>query len=61
MPFKAKDVLERSTLPTVNGAQATISIDSDGVPRIDEAMITSTDIGARNDDIHIIDRVIFPK
>jgi transforming growth factor-beta-induced protein len=58
--LQAADVLATSALTTVNGAQATISIDGDGLPRIDDAIITATDIDAKNGTIHIIDRVIFP-
>jgi uncharacterized surface protein with fasciclin (FAS1) repeats len=59
--FAATDVLAESSLSTVNGAQAAISLDGDGNPRIDDALILSTDIGARNGIIHVIDRVIFPE
>ncbi len=56
----AADVLASTSLSTVNGADATISLDGDGNPRIDDAIIIGTDIGARNGIVHIIDRVIFP-
>jgi uncharacterized surface protein with fasciclin (FAS1) repeats len=58
--FAAADVLARDFLTTANGAQAAISLDGEGKPRIDDALIVSTDIGARNGIIHVIDRVIFP-
>jgi uncharacterized surface protein with fasciclin (FAS1) repeats len=58
--FTAAEVLASSTLATVNGADAVISLDSDGNPRIDDAIIIATDIGARNGIVHVIDRVIFP-
>jgi len=58
--FEAADVLASSSLSTVNGAEAPISLDMDGNPRIDDAIIVSTDIGARNGIVHVIDRVIFP-
>jgi len=58
--FEAADVLASSSLSTVNGADATISLDGDGKPRIDDAIIIDTNIGARNGIVHIIDRVIFP-
>jgi len=57
----AAEVLNRSALTTVNGAEATISLDGEGRPRIDDAIITSTDIDTRNGVIHVIDRVIFPQ
>jgi uncharacterized surface protein with fasciclin (FAS1) repeats len=56
----AGEVLARDFLTTANGAEAAISLDGEGKPRIDDALITTTDIGARNGIIHIIDRVIFP-
>ena len=56
----AAEVLASSALTTVNGANATISLDGDGNPRIDDAIIIATDIGARNGIVHVIDRVIFP-
>jgi uncharacterized surface protein with fasciclin (FAS1) repeats len=58
--FAAADVLASATLPTANGAEAAISLDGDGNPRIDDAIIIATDIGARNGIVHVIDRVIFP-
>jgi uncharacterized surface protein with fasciclin (FAS1) repeats len=58
--LNAADVLASSSLATVNGASAAISLDGNGQPRIDDAIITATDIGARNGIIHVIDRVIFP-
>jgi uncharacterized surface protein with fasciclin (FAS1) repeats len=57
----AEDVLSSSSLTTVNGAEAPISLDGEGQPRIDDAIITATDIDAKNGVIHIIDRVIFPE
>lgn len=59
--LSSADVLGSSALTTVNGAQAAISIDGEGQPRIDDAVITATDIDARNGVIHVIDRVIFPQ
>ncbi len=56
----AAEVLASSALTTVNGANAAISLDNDGNPRIDDAIIIATDIGARNGIVHVIDRVIFP-
>lgn len=59
--LRAADVLARNTLTTVNGADAAISLDAQGTPRIDDAVITVTDIDAKNGVIHVIDRVIFPE
>ena len=58
---KAAEVLSSPSLTTVNGAEAMISIDGEGLPRIDDAVITATDIDAKNGVIHIIDKVIFPQ
>jgi len=59
--LRASDVLASSALTTVNGAEAAITVDGQGMPRIDDAIITATDIEAKNGVIHIIDRVIFPQ
>ena len=56
----ASAVVASSSLATVNGANAAISFDGDGNPRIAGANIVATNIGARNGIIHVIDRVIFP-
>jgi uncharacterized surface protein with fasciclin (FAS1) repeats len=58
--LSAQDVLGSASLATVNGSSAPISLDGEGNPRIDDAIITATDINARNGVVHIIDRVIFP-
>jgi uncharacterized surface protein with fasciclin (FAS1) repeats len=58
--LEAADVLASGFLTTVNGADAPVSLDNDGNPRIDDAIIIGTNIGARNGIVHIIDRVIFP-
>ncbi|MBT8398265.1 MAG: fasciclin domain-containing protein [Gemmatimonadetes bacterium] len=55
------DVLATTALTTVNGADAAISLDGEGNPRIDDALIIQTDVGARNGIVHVIDRVIFPE
>jgi len=59
--LRAADLLAASNLTTVNGAEASITLDGEGMPRIDEAIITATDIVAKNGVIHVIDRVIFPR
>jgi uncharacterized surface protein with fasciclin (FAS1) repeats len=59
--LSSTDVLGSDALTTVNGALASISIDTQGQPRIDDAVIIATDIDARNGVIHVIDRVIFPE
>jgi uncharacterized surface protein with fasciclin (FAS1) repeats len=59
--FAAADVLASASLSTANGADAAISLDGEGNPRIDDAIIIGTDIGASNGIVHVIDRVIFPE
>ena len=59
--LRAAEVLATPSLTTVNGAEAFISVDQDGNPRIEDAIITATDIPAKNGVIHVIDRVIFPE
>jgi uncharacterized surface protein with fasciclin (FAS1) repeats len=59
--FAAADVLASATLPTAYGADAVISLDGQSNPRIDDAIILATDMGARNGIVHVIDRVIFPE
>jgi uncharacterized surface protein with fasciclin (FAS1) repeats len=58
--LSAQDVLGSASLATVNGSNAAISLDGEGNPRIDDAIITATDINTRNGIVHVIDRVIFP-
>lgn len=55
----AEDVIAASSVPTVNGADAAINVDSDGAT-VAGARITATDIPARNGVIHIIDDVMLP-
>jgi transforming growth factor-beta-induced protein len=59
--LRAADVLGSTSLTTVNGAQASVSLDGEGRPRIADALITATDIRAKNGVVHVIDRVIFPE
>jgi uncharacterized surface protein with fasciclin (FAS1) repeats len=59
--FAAADVLASASLATANGADAAISLDGEGNPRIDDAIIIGIDIGASNGIVHVIDRVIFPE
>lgn len=55
---KSKDVKPMKA-PTVNGAQATITV-KDGTVMIDDAKVVKTDIYASNGVIHVIDTVIMP-
>jgi len=59
--LRASDVLKNTSLTTVNGAQASVTLDGQGRPRIADALILATDIAARNGVVHVIDRVIFPE
>jgi transforming growth factor-beta-induced protein len=45
---------------TVNGASVTIGV-KDGVVKVDEATVVTTDIAASNGVIHVIDSVMIPK
>ena len=55
----ASDVLGMSSVSTVNGANAVISL-KNGAAYINNARITKTDIMASNGVIHVIDTVILP-
>lgn len=55
----AGEVVAASSLTTVNGADVTITVEG-GTVRINDAVITSTDIEASNGRIHVIDTVLLP-
>jgi transforming growth factor-beta-induced protein len=55
----AADVVKLSSVTTLNGADALLSVKS-GKVYIDNAMVTATDITASNGVIHVIDTVILP-
>lgn len=46
-------------MATVNGAEATIKVDDDGV-MVDGAKVVTTDIECSNGVIHVLDSVILP-
>jgi uncharacterized surface protein with fasciclin (FAS1) repeats len=55
----AADVVNLTTATTVQGSDATITVDGESV-MIDEANVVTTDIIASNGVIHVIDAVILP-
>jgi uncharacterized surface protein with fasciclin (FAS1) repeats len=57
--YQSGDVLANATLPSLQGEDLTISL-RDGVPYVDNAQITATDILAKNGVIHVIDTVLLP-
>lgn len=57
--YQSGDVLANATLPSLQGEDLTISL-RDGAPYVDDAMITATDILAKNGVIHVIDAVLLP-
>lgn len=56
----AKQVVKLASTKTANGQSITIST-NDGVVKVDDAMVTKTDIAATNGVIHVIDSVLLPK
>jgi uncharacterized surface protein with fasciclin (FAS1) repeats len=58
--FKAADVVQRTTLTTVQGQDITITV-TNGNVMIDNANVTTTDIVCSNGVIHVIDAVILPQ
>jgi uncharacterized surface protein with fasciclin (FAS1) repeats len=57
--LEATDVVSRSQLTTVNGADIEVSVQGSAV-RVNDANILQTDIRASNGVIHVIDAVILP-
>jgi uncharacterized surface protein with fasciclin (FAS1) repeats len=58
--FKAADVVQRTSLTTVQGQDVTITV-TNGNVMIDNANVTTTDIICSNGVIHVIDAVILPQ
>lgn len=57
--LSAEDVIARDQLQMLNGARADITVDGSTV-RINDAVITTTDVEASNGTIHVIDAVLTP-
>jgi uncharacterized surface protein with fasciclin (FAS1) repeats len=53
-------VVKLSSVETLNGASLTITLTGDGKVKIDNALVTVTDIKATNGVIHVIDAVMIP-
>jgi transforming growth factor-beta-induced protein len=53
-------VVKLSSAETLNGASLTITLTSDGKVKVDNALVTVTDIKATNGVIHVIDAVLIP-
>jgi len=57
--LKASDVVNSSSLPTVNGKSLTVAI-RDGEVFINDARVLATDVTAANGVVHVIDTVLTP-
>jgi uncharacterized surface protein with fasciclin (FAS1) repeats len=57
---KAEQVVTLNSAPTLNGAEVTITITSEGTVMVDNANVIITDIETTNGVIHVIDAVIIP-
>ncbi|MDX1396393.1 MAG: fasciclin domain-containing protein [Gemmatimonadota bacterium] len=55
----AGDVLNSTTLTTVQGQTLAVSLDG-GTPKVNDSAIVATDIEASNGVIHVIDTVLLP-
>ena len=55
-----RDVVDGMSVPTLNGAELSISVTEDGVVLNDSANVIETDILTANGVIHVIDSVLFP-
>jgi transforming growth factor-beta-induced protein len=55
----AEDVVAAATLTMLNGDDVTITVDGENV-MINDAMVTMTDVEARNGVVHVIDAVLLP-
>ena len=53
-------VVNLSSVPTLNGADLTITVTNDGIVKVDDATVIVTDIETSNGIIHVIDAVVIP-
>jgi len=58
--ISANDVVNSTTLKTVNGRELTISSNEEGEILVNGARVIATDIQAANGIIHVIDTVLVP-
>ena len=58
--YTASDLEGLSRLTTLQGNDLQVTVDGSSV-RVDEAMVTQSDIGADNGIIHVLDQVILPE
>jgi uncharacterized surface protein with fasciclin (FAS1) repeats len=59
VPASTVLTLDGQSVPTLNGAEITISVDGDTV-MIDDATVVTVDVMADNGIIHVIDSVLLP-
>lgn len=57
---KAEQVVNLNSAPTLNGANLSITITSEGTVMVDNANVIITDIETTNGVIHVIDAVVIP-
>jgi uncharacterized surface protein with fasciclin (FAS1) repeats len=58
--LEAADVIERSSVKTLNGKRVRIRVEGDNV-FLNKAQVVTPDVGASNGVIHVIDRVLIPR
>jgi uncharacterized surface protein with fasciclin (FAS1) repeats len=58
--YPAETVVNSATVPTLNGAELTVTVTEDGKVKVDDAFVTITDIQTTNGIIHVIDGVVIP-
>jgi len=56
----ANAVVQETKIPTLNGAELTVTVTGDGTVKIDDATVITTDIQTSNGIIHVIDAVVIP-